>query len=118
MAMSRLRAATSLTTLPLIATVPLLIDSRPAIMRSSVDLPQPDGPTKTTNSPSSISRSTDLTAVIEPPPNVLLNCLRPIDPICFRARFPGPDLAQSPRQFLDSAFPSVNRLTFGNQSVD
>ena len=27
------------------------MSSRPAIMRSSVDLPQPDGPTKTTNSP-------------------------------------------------------------------
>ena len=26
-------------------------------MRSSVDLPQPDGPTMTTNSPSAISRS-------------------------------------------------------------
>ena len=28
--------------------------SSPAIMRRSVDLPQPDGPTSTTNSPSSI----------------------------------------------------------------
>jgi hypothetical protein len=31
---------------------PPLISSSPATMRSSVDLPQPDGPTMTTNSPS------------------------------------------------------------------
>jgi hypothetical protein len=34
-------------------TIPLLMVSRPAIMRSNVDLPQPEGPTRTTNSPSS-----------------------------------------------------------------
>jgi hypothetical protein len=32
------------------------IVSRPAIIRSAVDLPQPDGPTRTRNSPSSMSR--------------------------------------------------------------
>jgi len=37
---------------------PALISSRPAIIRSSVDLPQPDGPTSTTNSPSPMSMST------------------------------------------------------------
>src|SRR5471030_409728 len=42
--------------------LPLSMTSRPAIMRSSVDLPQPDGPTKTTNSPFSICRSTPLIA--------------------------------------------------------
>ena len=36
------------------------MSSRPAIRRSSVDLPQPEGPTKTTNSLGSISRSTPL----------------------------------------------------------
>ena len=117
MAMSRLRAATPFTTFPPISTTPLLIDSSPAIMRNNVDLPQPDGPTKTTNSPSSISRSTDLTAVIAPPPNVLLNSLRPMDPIrsadVFRARDWPNDL-----RFLDSGFPTVNRLTLANQSVD
>src|SRR5580692_5424943 len=35
---------------------PLVIASRPAIRRSSVDLPHPEGPTSTTNSPSSMSR--------------------------------------------------------------
>ena len=39
-------------TVPPMAMVPSLISSRPAIMRSSVDLPQPDGPTRTQNSPS------------------------------------------------------------------
>ena len=33
-------------------------------MRSAVVLPQPDGPTKTMNSPSSISRSSESTAQV------------------------------------------------------
>ena len=37
---------------PSMAIVPSVTSSRPAIIRSSVDLPQPDGPTKTQNSPS------------------------------------------------------------------
>ena len=37
-----------------------VICSRPATMRSKVDLPQPEGPTKTQNSPSAISISTPL----------------------------------------------------------
>src|SRR5438876_1764810 len=35
-------------------TVPAVISSSPATIRSSVDLPEPDGPTTTTSSPSSI----------------------------------------------------------------
>src|SRR6187455_3132550 len=35
---------------------PVVASSSPAIRRSSVDLPHPDGPTKTTNSPSGTSR--------------------------------------------------------------
>src|SRR5262245_7525315 len=46
--------------------VPLDVSSRPAIRRSSVDFPQPEGPTKTTNSPSSISRSISGMTVVEP----------------------------------------------------
>src|SRR5258705_317841 len=37
---------------------PEVMFSSPAIIRSRVDLPHPDGPTKTTNSPSSIRTST------------------------------------------------------------
>src|SRR5205823_167026 len=52
MAMSRLRGARSVTSSLPIEMRPPLTSSRPAIIRSRVDLPQPDGPTRTTNSPS------------------------------------------------------------------
>src|SRR5450432_548371 len=54
--MSRSFDSTSLTTLLSIAMVPALISSSPASMRSSVDLPQPEGPTSTMNSPSLMSK--------------------------------------------------------------
>ena len=54
--MPRLDGATSFTTRPSIEIVPELIVSSPEMQRSSVDFPQPDGPTKTTNSPDSMSR--------------------------------------------------------------
>src|SRR5687768_11727426 len=41
---------------------PLVMSSRPTIIRSSVDFPQPDGPTSIMNSPSAMSRLTSLTA--------------------------------------------------------
>src|SRR5512132_2509602 len=53
--MSRSLGGTLLTTRPPIAISPLLISSRPASIRNSVDLPQPDGPTSTVNSPSAMS---------------------------------------------------------------
>src|SRR5262245_4884871 len=65
--MSRSRAATSFTTRPLIAIVPEVIDSRPATMRSVVDLPQPDGPSSTMNSPSETVRLTSSTAAVAAP---------------------------------------------------
>src|SRR3954453_9944211 len=52
MAMSRSLGCSSLTRPPSIAISPSVIVSRPAIMLSRVDLPQPDGPTNTRNSPS------------------------------------------------------------------
>ena len=54
--MLRSFGCTSLTTRPLISSSPDVTSSSPAIIRKSVDLPQPDGPTNTTNSPSWISR--------------------------------------------------------------
>ena len=54
MAMSRARGARSVTSRSPITIVPSVTSSRPAIIRSSVDLPQPDGPTSTMNSPLSI----------------------------------------------------------------
>jgi hypothetical protein len=62
MAMSRSIGGRLFTTVSPIAMSPEVIDSRPATMRSVVVLPQPDGPTKTMNSLSRISRSTFFTA--------------------------------------------------------
>jgi hypothetical protein len=53
--MSRSFGSSALTTRSPIAISPSV--SSPAIIRSSVDLPQPDGPTSTMNSPSAISTS-------------------------------------------------------------
>src|SRR3954470_23445147 len=55
--MSRSFGSTSLTIRPPISMVPALGRSSPATILSSVDLPQPDGPTSTVNSPLSMSRS-------------------------------------------------------------
>src|SRR5688572_7242645 len=41
---------------------PEVMSSRPTIIRSSVDFPQPDGPTRIMNSPSCTSMLTSLTA--------------------------------------------------------
>src|SRR5882672_98579 len=62
MAMSRSLGGTSFTTSPPIRISPSVMSSRPAIMRSVVVLPQPEGPTSTTNSLSAMSRSMPRTA--------------------------------------------------------
>jgi len=62
MAMSRSLGATSLTTRSPIHSLPALISSSPATIRSSVDLPQPEGPTNTISSPSAISKLAPATA--------------------------------------------------------
>ena len=54
-------------TSPPILTVPAVISSRPAIMRRVVDFPQPEGPTSTMNSRSSIWRFMAFTAVTPGP---------------------------------------------------
>jgi hypothetical protein len=58
MAMSRSFGGTWLTTRLLIRISPPEMFSSPAIIRRSVDFPQPDGPTRMTNSPSSMSIDT------------------------------------------------------------
>ena len=60
MAMPRSAGASSLTTSPSNRISPEVRSSSPAITRSRVDLPQPEGPTKTTNSLFTISRLTPL----------------------------------------------------------
>src|SRR5436190_20987800 len=66
MAMSRSFDSMSLTTWSSMAMVPPLISSRPASMRSSVDLPQPEGPTSTVNSPSAMSKPMPWMIFVEP----------------------------------------------------
>ena len=57
MARSRSFGGRSLTRRPPMWISPAEMSSSPAISRSSVDLPQPDGPTSTTNSPVAMCRS-------------------------------------------------------------
>src|SRR5258706_25045 len=56
MAMSRDLAGRSVTSRPSIRIRPALAVSSPASKRSRVDFPQPDGPTRTRNSPSLMER--------------------------------------------------------------
>ena len=60
MAMPRSEGESAFTTWLSMASVPEVMSSSPATSRSRVDLPQPDGPTKTTNSLFLMSRSTPL----------------------------------------------------------
>src|SRR3984893_13123871 len=64
MAMSRSLGGKSLTTCPPMVISPAVVSSSPAIMRKVVLLPQPDGPTSTTNSWSAMSRSMPRTASV------------------------------------------------------
>ncbi len=64
MAMSRSFGAFSLTRSPPMRSSPSVMSSRPAIMLSAVDFPQPDGPTRMMNSPSAISKLTSLTPTV------------------------------------------------------
>src|SRR5579872_4322140 len=60
--MSRSLGVLLFTTCPPMRSSPEVMSSRPAIMLSVVDFPQPDGPTRMTNSPSAISRLKSSTA--------------------------------------------------------
>jgi hypothetical protein len=64
--MSRSRGERFVTTRSPIETSPPVITSRPAIIRSSVDFPQPEGPTSTMNSPLAMVRLTSSTATTPP----------------------------------------------------
>src|SRR5271155_291871 len=60
MAMSRSLGATEFTSVTSMRISPSLTVSSPAIIASSVDLPQPEGPTRAMNSPVRASRSMPL----------------------------------------------------------
>ena len=62
MAMFRLEASTLLAKTSSIYNSPPVISSSPAIILKVVDLPHPDGPTNTINSPSLISKLKSRTA--------------------------------------------------------
>src|SRR6476619_2873064 len=64
--MSRSFGWTRLTTLPPMAIWPSVISSSPAIIRNSVDLPHPEGPTSTQNSPSAMPTSTPRITCVVP----------------------------------------------------
>jgi hypothetical protein len=64
MAMSRSFGGIPLTTRSPMRRVPLEMSSRPATIRSAVVLPHPDGPTRTMNSPSAMSRLSSRTASV------------------------------------------------------
>ena len=58
----RFHGGSSVTSLPPSLTWPAVGSMNPATMRSVVVLPQPDGPSSTTNSPSATDRDTSFTA--------------------------------------------------------
>ena len=64
------------------AVRPLVGRSKPAIMRSVVVLPQPDGPTMVKNSPGGMFTSMPSTATTSP--NDLTSCSSWISPSCIR----------------------------------
>src|SRR5690606_15458003 len=64
--MSRFDGCRSLTRRPPILISPDVIGSSPAMVLSSVDLPQPDGPTSTRKPPSSISSVTPFRMRVAP----------------------------------------------------
>src|SRR3990172_3390499 len=66
MAILRARGGRSFTTWPPMRISPEVGSSSPAIIRRRVVFPQPDGPSRTRNSPSSVERSTPLTALTSP----------------------------------------------------
>src|SRR6202162_4082996 len=66
MAIRRSRGVRRFTTWPPIRISPEVGVSRPAIIRRRVVFPEPEGPRKTRNSPSSVTRLTSLTAPSSP----------------------------------------------------
>src|ERR1700761_6291332 len=74
--MSRCSGLRLFTRLPAMTTSPLVARSSPAIMRSVVVLPQPEGPRRHTTSPAATDRATLCTAVKLP--KRLVTCLSSI----------------------------------------
>src|SRR6478736_1608345 len=101
MAMSRSFGSRSLTTRPPMDNSPDVIVSSPAIIRSAVDLPQPEGPTRTKNSPSATS-SDSLWTAWNPFSYTLSTSLSTMSP----TREPSPVLVLTPRTCCSLADPA------------
>src|SRR5919206_2456193 len=97
--MSRSIGWRSLTTRPPIRISPSVSSSSPAVRRSTVVLPEPDGPTSTSSSPSAISRSTASTATV-PPGKTLVTSLRTTSAIATSVRLPRDQVAVPERAAL------------------
>src|SRR5437879_10313191 len=96
MAMSRSLGGRSLTTRSPIEISPEVISSSPATIRSVVDLPHPEGPTRTMNSLSRMWRFTSLTACTS---SYFL--LRSFIITCAMVSLPLPSAFHVPRQARD-----------------
>src|SRR3990172_7178144 len=88
MAIFLARGGRSFTTSPAISTSPEDGFSRPAIIRSKVVFPHPEGPSRTRNSPSLVERSTPPTPA--PPQSLFLFFLFFPAPISFPSPPRGP----------------------------
>src|ERR1043165_3371763 len=111
--MSRSLGCTLLTTRSPIEIVPEVMFSSPASIRSRVDLPQPEGPTSTTNAPSSIGTVTPCRT--SNPPNDLRTSL-----ICTDAIHSLPDAEQPSAlcrgPFFDRVIPDFFGYVLGSKS--
>ena len=102
MATSRSLGGSALTTRLPMAISPDVMFSSPAIMRSSVDLPQPDGPTSTTNSLSAMSTLTPCSTSTEP------NALRTLR--MSTVAIPGPHLRRARTQLERCVVGAASRV--------
>src|SRR5689334_10394198 len=99
--MSRSRGASASTLTPAMLTAPPEAVSKPAIMRRSVVLPQPDGPRSTQNSPSATSKEISLRISLAPKAFETLSTVS--EAIAFSVVDAGPLLNLSPRRLRDPA---------------
>src|SRR5438105_2664839 len=104
--MSRERGGSSVTSRSPIVIEPPEVSSSPAIIRRSVDLPQPDGPTRTRNSPLSISRETASTATTSPPKTFVTRSST-ISATAADLYRTGPDFAMALTTFRERGYSSV-----------
>src|SRR4051812_14635652 len=102
--MSRSFGGTAFTTFSPIRIVPPEMLSRPATIRSAVVLPQPDGPTRTMNSPSAMSMLRSETA-LTPPAYTFVTSSSTISAI----RPPGISRDLGPRPFYRTLVARSNR---------